>query len=234
MYKYVLFGAAAILFSTLLLKTQIENFMVEGTPIDPIVKPSAAKAYYNEMSNAEFEELLHQTFPYPCYKLSIANDAPAWDPKKTAEAADDDSGRDKILKYVEKGINANAAFKDPNLVDSVQFQIVDYKVVGKWRHKFQPLFYKYRIKVLVYREGKYHGKQLLLTALVRGSVIDIVQIAVIGIVFEDKIALYPVAWANQEDNLESDAENYQTIIFDNDDAQKIIDRQHEDAKTLIS
>lgn len=224
MHKYVLFGALGLLIFTVYLKVRLEeHFMVESVPDDPIVKPAATKAYYNEMSNAEFERLLQETFPYPCYKLSVANDSAKWLERKV-----EDDGAKSVFKYLEAKINDNPAFKDPNLVESPPFQLVDYEVVGKWRHKFQPFLYKYDAKAVVYREGKYHGKALHFTALKSGSVVDIVQISVAGIVAEDRIALYPVSWNDPEAAPEAQdplgPSDYQKMIFDNDEAQKIIDK----------
>lgn len=186
----------------------------DSVPIDPQSKYK--NAYYNELSNGEFQSALATIFQMPC------------DEQKRVQQLVDAAGGDWDMgvlpptnPFVEEAYNAAVKLisdrtettpppvalalpGDTNRIQMVHDRLESYKLGIKGRPSENKILMT--IEFIFYRFSKYHGKHVKMLVLAEPKsnpadmapsdimewMISVVASRVEGIVYEDNIGLYPI------------------------------------------
>lgn len=156
----------------------------DSLPLD--LKVQYPKAYYNEANNDEYEQRLREQFVVPCNKVQLAANTSTWmDYNLTGAPAEQLVPLyESVISYVQTQVRKMDINQRPVQV-----------VHDRWlacRKGFQKDLYLFSIELLLYRPFKYHGKHVRMDVMVETNKIYVVSLSIIGEIFEDKIALFPV------------------------------------------
>ena len=94
------------------------------------------------------------------------------------------------LQYITNVISASPYFVLPD-GKKTPVQIVHDLLISYQFHRNQPS-YIMTLQLVMYRESKYHGKDVGMLVKVDNNNVTILDIWINGVIFEDKIALFPV------------------------------------------
>jgi len=194
----------------------------DSLPIDYIVQ--YPNTYYYELSNEEFLNALTHTFIRSMIQMNGAE----WTIETPVDRShippkDISSGYNLIVPWLEEKINSSGNFNIPG-DKTAPFQIIhDYW--KSWSSSiFIPNRFLYTVDVLIFREAKNHAKHTSFKIVVENEKIKgIIEMGIVGIVFEDKFGLFPVSHSDKTDleNLYQPydanplASNPSTLIDDN-------------------
>ena len=171
------------------------------------------QAFYYELDNAAFQEAFDRAFHIstssPWYRAALKTNE--WlGPYSPSDA--DVSWKDgyaSFFAYVQATLRSSPEFclpgtiRDASKDTSVELQIVH----DRWRRFFvwnkTPNVIRIDVELLLYREGKYQGKHMLVFAVLEqtrpGHVeVHIVQANVVGVVPSDGIGMHPVLPIDKE------------------------------------
>lgn len=208
-----------------------ERFSIQSIPIDLPTKYPLA--YYAEMDNASFEKALKATFASPetCKATEVALKQEEWITIPSTEPMGmGHIFETQILPLMEKTIRESPHFQEVN----GQLQIAYEKRVHMYRHVSKKDVYLTLVEFLLYREGKYQGKHVEVGMLLENHQgtwnYQVVTARVVGIVFEDRFAMFPVEARNPFDAAQMDFnENpyvqQPSILMSNEDVIQAVQKQ---------
>lgn len=192
---------------------------------DPPLKCNYAKAYYYELDNLAFENALRLTFSTASSKQP--NNGP-----RLANTSVSSDHVEAIRNYILKQMNdqLDKAFALPGDI-TAPFQMVDETVT--YVQQLDKSKTAITLDAIIYRFAKYHGKHVRFIVHLQKQplrTIRVVDAHVIGVVAEDKIAMFPVK-ASDFQNIDL---MYSTASFkddktlpDNDVVLETVVRQNE-------
>lgn len=153
-------------------------------------------AYNYELENKEYEQALIQTFKLGQTCLMKTDYTEPQPVNRVLDATIEESYQ-KAIQMIQSMIKESTFFNLPdgqsqtiNPIQMVHDTLISYQL-----HKVIPNHYLLYIDSILYREAKYHGKHVSFIVMVEKNkqwTITILDAKVKGIVFEDKIALFPV------------------------------------------
>lgn len=186
--------------------TSLDPFTVSSVPEDLTTK--YPRAFYSELSNAEFEKALIQTFGSKdtCKPLALASKPDNWyttplDANKTVVSIFDVF----VVPKLQEIMVSSPFFKG---VDGVP-KVIYHNVTSISKHKQMSNTYLVQSDMILHREGKFNGKHVQLAVVLsqeKGTQwqYNVVSAQVIGIVFEDQIGMYPVEAKDPFDRLQTE------------------------------
>lgn len=208
-----------------------EHHPIRSVAID--LKTTNDTAYYYELDNAEYDLAITKTFQYPCSKApQFVNDS-EWRIIKLG--SDVRTAYDELIKFIINRLNVSDYMKLPsdNPNKRPKIQVVHDVLVQAKGHVTIPFKYIIQMEMILYREAKYHGKHVRVSAIVEYDKRKkkwnciVLEANVLGIVYEDNIGLFPVV-ATYETMY--DGRPYATLEKDERitpiDAQKVVDKQN--------
>lgn len=154
------------------------------------------KAYNYELENKEYEQALIQTFQLGQTCL-MKTDYTEPQPLNRTLDPSIQNAYEQAIQTIQGSLKESKFFNLPDGLSQTinPIQMVHDKLISYQLHKTIPNHYLLYIDVILYREAKYHGKHISFIVLVEKNkqwTIKVLDAKVKGIVFEDKIALYPV------------------------------------------
>lgn len=174
----------------------------QSLPLDLV--PKSNKPYYYEFDNAEYDVALKNTFQYPCSHaadvLKVADwtivDVDADSPARSGVATAYDSVIDHVRERVNSSEYLELPYDNPHKRPSIQ--VVHDVLIQAKTHVRDMFKYVLYIELILYREAKFHGKHVSMTVVTTYDPSKkqwdfyVVEINVLGIVYEDQIGLFPV------------------------------------------
>ena len=168
-------------------------------------------AYYNELGNEQFLDALNNAFA----GLIVMPNGAEWSPdipvdRNHVPPAPISDSYALIVPWFLDIIQKAPYFKMPG-DEPAPFQVVH----DHWKSWASSTLIqgrtRYDIEVILYREAKYHGKHVSLQVVMDGQkVIGVMNMKILGIVFEDHFGLFPVVHSDK-----TDLENL-NVPFDDD------------------
>lgn len=155
------------------------------------------KAYNYEMENKEYGDALRKTFKIE--KVCIDTNSDNWN--EQIEVVNDvplDLKLEQTYKYtidyIQNKLKESEFFQLPDMqINSIQ--VLHDILLNYQTHKILPLSI-YTIQLVLYRESKYHAKDVGMIVRVdkeKGMyIIDVLDVWINGIIFEDKFGMFPV------------------------------------------
>jgi len=191
--------------------------------------------YFYEHDNLKYERILRQVFGYPCSKgkdlLKVVN----W------KIIDLEGGElninvayDAVLQNITDKLNSTTALDLPqdNPNSRPRIQVVHDRLLQARTHTQKEYYYAFDMEIILYREAKFNGKHVRLTCLAEYNAerkkweVNVVELELVGIVYEDQIALFPVN-AYQPNSMKylpvSDMSS--TRLIDETTITKVVDQQ---------
>lgn len=216
-------------------------------PLDLV--PKSNRPYYYEFDNAEYDTALKDTFKYPCAHAADILKVTDWiivdlsaDSEARSEVA---TAYDKTITYIAEKVNASEylqlPYDNPNKRPAIQ--VVHDVIVQAKKHVRDNFKYVLSIEIILYRESKFHGKHVSMTSITTYDPnkkkwnFYIVEVNVLGIVYEDQIGMFPVV-ANYDQpivGVSFDTLLESTPIIPNDEVTRtIVSKQNRNVATDIS
>lgn len=214
--------------------------VIKSVPLDLTTK--YPNAFYHEMNNADFEKALKLTFASDktCSPLKMALQNKDW----KLIGQDEPFGIQQIYENVAiKGMrtmlkNSPHFAKVPGVV-----QIVYEDRQKTFKHVTSPNTYLIYSEMIMYRENKYHAKHVATNIVLKQNAKDVweyqvVTVEVLGILFEDKVAMYPVSANNPFDRHEMifDENPYvqaPAVLLDNETVISLVQKQSLNNQKLV-
>jgi hypothetical protein len=171
-------------------------------PIDLV--PKSNKPYYYEFDNAEYDIAISKTFKYPCKKSGEILKVSDWTIVNLAEDSVSRSGAataySKALSYIDDKLNTSEYMQLPydNPKKRPRIQIVHDVLVQVKQHIRDEFKFVLSMELVLYRESKFHGKHVSMSVITEYDrdkkewMFYVVEINVLGIVYEDEIGMFPV------------------------------------------
>lgn len=154
-------------------------------------------AYNYELENDLYEKALYRTFELNKPTCLVKQDYTEEEPlnRVTPEAVT--NAYKEAISTIQAKIKESSHFDLPDgtLQTLNPIQMVHDYLLAYRTHKTIPEHYLLYIDTILYREGKYHGKNVMFTVLAekaKGWNIRVLDAKVKGMVMEDQIALFPV------------------------------------------
>lgn len=154
------------------------------------------KAYNYELENNAYTDALKKTFKLMKKCIPTQDYTEEQPLNRTLPVSIEDAYK-LTVSYIDQNIKSSSHFDLPD--GSVQvvnpIQIVHDRLISYQIHKTIPNDYLLTIDFILYRDGKYHGKHVRSVSHVqknKGWTINVLDIWVKGVIFEDQIALFPV------------------------------------------
>lgn len=155
------------------------------------------KSYNYELENNEYQEAINYTFNLDKKPTVNMSNYTQEEPLNRVLPAVVEDAYNKSVENIDSLIKNSVHFDLPDgslqLVNPIQ--IVHDRLISYRTHKTIPNNYVLNMELILYREGKYHGKHINLTVLAEKNKvweIKVLDAKIIGVVFEDKISLFPV------------------------------------------
>lgn len=155
------------------------------------------KAYNYELENNIYLDAINNTFGLtkkPVVNMSMYTQE---EPLNRVLPSTIEEAYNKSVEKIDFAIKNSVHFDLPD--GSLQvinpIQVVHDRLIAYRSHKTIPDNYIFRLETVLYREGKYHGKHVEFIVLVEKNKqwdIKVLDAKVIGVIFEDKISLFPV------------------------------------------
>lgn len=209
-------------------------------PIDIVTKSN--KPYYYEFDNAQFDVAISKTFEYPCKLAPELLNKNAWSIVDLTEDSPARSGalvaHQKALEFVKARMNASEHMQLPydNPQKRPQIQIVHDVLTQVRLNVGKSSKYILNMELVIYREAKYNGKHVSMTimtdysSMTKSWTFDVLEINVLGVVYEDNIGLFPVVASYDEQTSGAD---FDTLLNDkvipSDDVVDTIVKQQQSA-----
>lgn len=187
-------------------QTNLSNAVWDRHPIqDSIPQEYDVKSpnvYYNELNNEKFMDALNQTFSVQ--NMLLMPDGAEWSVENLVDRfhippAPMAEVYNTIIPWLLDVIQKSPYFKLPG-DEPAPFQIIhdhwnswasSAKVQGRVR---------YDVEIILYREAKYHGKHVGLKIVVDDrKIVGVMDLHIIGIVYEDHFGLFPVLHTDDTD-----------------------------------
>lgn len=189
----------------------------ETVPVELDVKQSSTtghyrKAYNYEMTNLDYENALKRVFSRPCNLDKKYGKPQFWTviPFNSSGGIRLSKVYNNVVAHIAKRINGSKLFNLEGEENGkrTNIQVVHDRLIRVYKHNTVRGAYRMDIELLLYREAKFQGKHVLMCCLLRWNALsqqwsfNVLSTSVEGIVFDDKIGMFPVV-AN--DPLNSDA-----------------------------
>lgn len=210
-----------------------EHHPIESVAID--FKTKFDTAYYYELDNADYDVAITKTFQYPCRKSPEILRAQDWtDVEKMSDVR---AAYDKLIVYIKNTVNNSDYLQldSDNPAKRPVIQIVHDILVQAKRHVATKDKYLLYLEAILYRESKYHGKHMRFTAIVeydnkiRDWSFYVIEAEVVGVVYEDKIGIFPVV-ANYDLNTDgrpyANLEKDETILPEDNVTNQVVQTQN--------
>lgn len=210
-----------------------EHHPIESVEID--IKTKFDTAYYYELDNAEYDVAITKTFQYPCRKAPEILRADNW---RDVESLDDVRvAYDNLIAYIKKTVNSSDYLQLPsdNPAKRPVIQIVHDVLIQAKRHVVTQNKFLIYLEAILYRESKYHGKHMRFTAIaeydatLKNWSFYVIEADVVGIVYEDKIGIFPVV-ANYDLHVDgrpyANLEKDESILPDDRVSNEIVQSQN--------
>lgn len=211
----------------------------DSLPLDYVVK--YPNAYYNELDNTAFMNGLISTFrPNP-----LMFNGSEWTKEITVDRENIppiilSEQYKRIITWIQERLNSvSKTFFSIAGDEPAPFQIIH----DHWKTWSKNLLmtnrFMYNIDIVVYREGKYHAKHIQMVVVTdKDSILGVVDIKIVGIIFEDKFGLFPVVQSDTTDLKLSNAlpfdpdrlDSYPMIIDDSLVSQEVKRRQEQNSR----
>ena len=180
---------------------------------DPVIKYK--NAFYYELSNADYENALKNTFKNEkCDVIQQALVKDAWRGPLQVNKGDTNSNIEKTYQQwmvaFEKELNGSSFLRLPNDINT-HIQIVHDRLIDMYVSKNNPTRIRIDMEAILYRNSKPHGKHVLLSVVTdvcevnkacTNQSFNVVAVKLLGIVPEEQIAMYPVLANNPFDEVE--------------------------------
>lgn len=214
--------------------------IVKSVPLD--LNTKYPNAFYHEMTNAEFETALKQTFAsnQTCIPLKMALQIKDW----ILIGKDEPFGLQQIYETV--AVNGmRTSIKNSSYFATVPgvVQIVYEDRQKTFKHISLPNTYLIYAEMIMYREHKYHAKHVATNIVLKQNTSDVweyqvVSIEVLGILFEDQVAMYPVSANNpfERNQMTFDENPYvqaPAVLLDNDTVLSLVQKQSLNNQKLV-
>jgi hypothetical protein len=161
--------------------------------------------YFYEYDNATYDIALKKTFGFPCKKGRDLLDVNQWKlVDLSGEILNIDEPYNAMLQDTKKKLNDSEYLwlphDNPNMRPDIQIvhdRLIDLRLNTSTRFK-----YAFTTEYILYRESKYHGKHVRVTTIVEYDEstkkwgVYVVEIELLGIVSEDQIGFFPVAFTD--------------------------------------
>lgn len=166
-------------------------------PID--LKTKYPDAFYDEVNNSTFETDVLQAIVVPVEQVL----GTPWAPQDWMEDSEPMGFAVVFQEVVVAGLENDIRGTKVGKTWPEPFQVTFSRRIRTTRHATKPGVYCVEFEAVVYRESKYQGKHIEAVAIVFQDWMGkhhsaIVSAAVLGIVFEDQIALIPVEWSDSQ------------------------------------
>lgn len=154
------------------------------------------KAYNYELENAEYLRALQKTFEVKKYCITD-QDWSVVEPNSLTIPDRIVSAYDNAILYIANMVKVSEHLKLPDNqnVQLNPIQVVHDRLISYRTHKLNPSMIL-TIEAVLYREAKYHAKHVGFTVLADrtkgGWNIQVLDIWINGVIFEDQIGLFPV------------------------------------------
>lgn len=155
------------------------------------------KAYNYELENKAYTEALQKTFQVPPNFCLEPNDWSVVEPVARTTPQDVLDAYTYALEYLRNSLKESRFFQLPDSL-SMQLnpiQVVHDRMISYQTHKRIPS-YVMTVQLVLYREAKYHAKDIGLTVRVDkekgGMKVSVLEAWVRGVIFEDQIGFFPV------------------------------------------
>lgn len=168
--------------------TQYQQHPVHDTIVAEI-KSKHERAYNYEMENSDYRNALEKAFS----TKKVCIDPSMWtvvEPVNRTIPLNVQNAYTTAIDYI-----SNVVAVSPHLTlpdgKNTRVQVVHDVLLSYQYHRTEPSFLL-TLQLVMYRESKYHGKDVGMLVKVDKNVVSVLDIWINGIIFEDKIALYPV------------------------------------------
>jgi hypothetical protein len=153
------------------------------------IKSKHQRAYNYEMENNDYRNALEKVFDIKPICINPAE----WsvvEPVKIAIPLNIQNAYTTTIEYITKTVASSPYLTLPD-GKNTPVQVVDDALISYQSHRTTPSFLL-TLRVVLYREAKYHGKDVGMLVKVDKNNVSVLDIWINGVVFEDKIALFPV------------------------------------------
>ena len=161
---------------------------------DPVLQ--YPNIYANEMDNITFERTLIQVFSIPetCpgkwSSMMVPNE-------KTPESIL--KAYSRALNWIQSKLKSTKAFDLCADTEHYPLQVV-HDVWTGYQTSLKGSSYKIQMETILYRESKFIGKHVRFQIIVQGTRVSVCEALVLGVVYEDQIALFPVVASDPADD----------------------------------
>jgi len=168
--------------------SEYEKHPVHDTIVGEI-QSKYERAFNYELENAAYRTALEKSFDVK----KVCINPTEWstvEPVNRTIPLNIQNAYAKALEYITNVVTHSTHMGLPD-GKSPPIQIVHDLLLAYQSHRTQPS-YIMTIQLVMYRESKYHGKDVGMMVKVDNNVVTILDIWINGVIFEDKIALFPV------------------------------------------
>lgn len=168
--------------------TEYQQHPVHDTIIADI-KSKHKLAYNYEMENNEYRLALKKAFSIKKVCINPAE----WnviEPVNRTIPLNVQIAYTTVLDYITKIVSTSSHLTLPD-GKNTPIQVVHDILVSYQYHRTAPSFLM-TLQLVMYRESKYHGKDVGMLVKVDKNTVSVLDIWINGVIFEDKIALFPV------------------------------------------
>lgn len=155
------------------------------------------KAYNYELENNEYQDAINNTFHLDKKILVDMSKYTQEEPLNRVLPSNVEDAYNNAINNINDTIKNSVHFDLPDgslqLINPIQ--VVHDRLISYQTHKTIPNNYILHIESILYREGKYHGKHVEFIVIIEKNKMwesKVIDAKVIGVVFEDKISLFPV------------------------------------------
>lgn len=153
------------------------------------IKSKYERAFNYELENESYRKALEKSFDLKKVCINPAE----WsvvEPVNRSVPLNIQNAYAKAIDYITKVVTSSPHMGLPDGKSPI-IQIVHDLLVSYQSHRTQSS-YIMTLQLVMYRESKYHGKDVGILVKVDNNVVTILDIWINGVIFEDKIALFPV------------------------------------------
>ena len=168
--------------------SEYEKHPVHDTIVGDI-KSKYERAFNYELENDAYRKALEKSFDVKKVCINPAE----WsvvEPVNRTTPLNIQNAYSKALDYITKVVTYSPHMGLPD-GKKQPIQIVHDLLIAYQSHRTQQS-YIMTVQLVMYRESKYHAKDVGMMVKVDGGVVSVLDIWINGVIFEDKIALFPV------------------------------------------
>ena len=167
---------------------------IQSLPFD--LNSKYPRAYYSEMNNDMFKDALQKTFAHPetCQALDVAMKAEDWAPlrRDVEPIGFQQIYESVVVKNIRDVVKASPYFKEVEGDVTIAYE----RRKATFVHKQKQNTYLVKLEVVFHRPGKFQAKHadidVVMQLVSNQWQHRVVAANIVGIVFEDQIAMHPV------------------------------------------